>query len=437
MSEELIDFGSSDDDDLLFLEDDISIDSGNKERWKVLIVDDEPMIHQVTSLALQNFEFEGKKLKLISAHSGAEARDILNQESGIALILLDVVMETDDAGLRLVNFIRYELKDQLVRIVLRTGQPGVAPEKEVITKYDIDDYKAKTELTVDKLYTTVHTALRSFNEVIKIDRIVQERTKQIISLNHEIQQSIAYANRIQTALLPTHNYINEYLPNCYILYRPCQVVSGDFYWFDRIENFSILAIMDCTGHGVPGAFMTIFAYNILNQVIKGSKITEPNLILQSVDYLIRERLKQNQNSDIGGLKESMDIVIMKFDHVTRNLTYSSAKRPLFMIRDNQLVEFQYDKYPVGDASFSEKSFSQSTIPLKTNDRFYVFTDGFTDQFGGDKNRKFSIKRLKELLINSSELSIPEQHIKIYEEFEYWKRDFQQIDDVCFVSLEWK
>lgn len=425
-------------DDFIFFEEDIPSENALEDRWKVLIVDDEPMIHQVTRLALQNFEYEGKKLKLISANSGTEAREVLNQEQGIALILLDVVMETDDAGLRLVNFIRYELKNQLVRIVLRTGQPGVAPEKEVITKYDIDDYKAKTELTVDKLYTTVHTALRSFNEAQKIDKIVQERTKEILNLNREIQESISYAQRIQAAILPTHNYINEHIPNCFILYRPCHLVSGDFYWFDRVENFSILAIMDCTGHGVPGAFMTIFAYNILNQVIKGSNITEPSLILQSVDTLIRERLKQNQNLESSNnLKESMDIVVLKFDHVHHTLTYSSAKRPVFMIREHQLQEFSYDKFPVGDASFYEKSFSQSTISLRPHDRFYIFTDGFTDQFGGDKNRKFSIKRLKELLINTSILPIPEQHIKIYEEFEYWKRDFHQIDDVCFVSLEWK
>ena len=137
--------------------------------WKILIVDDEIDIHTMTRLALKNFEFAGKKLEILKAMSGKEAREILKNESDIAVAFVDVVMETDDAGLLLIDFIRNDIKIFLIRLIIRTGQPGMAPEKEVIERYDIDDYKEKTELTAQKLYTTMRVALKSFNDLSTLD----------------------------------------------------------------------------------------------------------------------------------------------------------------------------------------------------------------------------------------------------------------------------
>jgi len=155
--------------------------------WKILIVDDEADIHLITSLALSDFKFVGKKLQILQAMSGAEAREILKNDTEISVAFIDVVMETDDAGLQLVNFIRNELKYQLIRLIIRTGQPGIATEREVIERYDIDDYKDKTELTSEKLYTTMRLALKSYRD-LKILDTNRQALRQILDAAHKLYQ---------------------------------------------------------------------------------------------------------------------------------------------------------------------------------------------------------------------------------------------------------
>lgn len=157
------------DDDLIFADEDGGQSKGEASRWPLLIVDDEEEVHAVTKLALAGFDFAGRGLEFVSAHSGAEARDVLRRRSDIAVVLLDVVMETDHAGLEVADYIRNTLDNQFLRIVLRTGQPGQAPEREVIRRYDINDYKEKTELTAKKLFTVVYTALRSYRDLMTIE----------------------------------------------------------------------------------------------------------------------------------------------------------------------------------------------------------------------------------------------------------------------------
>ncbi len=160
-----------DDDDLLFVEDDVEEELvHHKERWKLLIVDDEPSIHDVTKLALEDFTYGGKPLEIIEAYSGEEAKQIMHEHNDVAVVLLDVVMESDHAGLDVVKYIREQLHNPFSRIVLRTGQPGQAPERQVILDYDINDYKEKTELTSKKLFTTLVTALRTYRHLMAINR---------------------------------------------------------------------------------------------------------------------------------------------------------------------------------------------------------------------------------------------------------------------------
>lgn len=151
------------------VDDTVESDKDRPHPWNVLVVDDEPDVHQVTRLALANIDFLGRPLNIISCYSGAEALDLLHHQNDIALVLLDVVMESENAGLKLARIIREDLHNHHVRIILRTGQPGAAPERQVIESYDINDYKAKTELTRDKLYTAVLGSLRSYNDIMKIE----------------------------------------------------------------------------------------------------------------------------------------------------------------------------------------------------------------------------------------------------------------------------
>lgn len=175
--------------------------------WKILIVDDEPDIHTMTSLALKNFEFSGRRLQIFQAISGIEAREILATESNIAVALIDVVMETDDAGLQLIKFIRNGLKKALIRLIIRTGQPGMAPEKKVIEHYDIDDYKEKTELTAQKLYTTMRVALKSYHELTTLDsnRKVLKKILDVAPQLYRLQSLKQFFNRVLTQMISLCN----------------------------------------------------------------------------------------------------------------------------------------------------------------------------------------------------------------------------------------
>jgi serine phosphatase RsbU (regulator of sigma subunit) len=427
-----------DDDDSVSLTDDIeSTLSPDLPKWRVLIVDDEEEIHQVTRLALNRFRYMDRGVVITSAYSGTEAREVLRSEPPFAVIFLDVVMETDDAGLQLVNFIRSELNNRHTRIILRTGQPGVAPEAQIITRYDIDDYKAKTELTVQKLHTCLVSSLRTYNEVMRIEGIVQERTAELMQKNRDIMDSINYARRIQTAILPSLDYINQYLPNFFVFYKPKDVLSGDFYWFSQLGNFSVVAAVDCTGHGIPGAIMSVIGYNLLGNIVNEQKIVEPSIILQELDARLIEILQRESKDadDYMTLRDGMDMSLIVIDHKKRKLTFSGANRPMYLIRDMQIIEYAGSRAPIGDTLVKRKEYSEIELPIQTGDRLYMFTDGIVDQFGGQQGRKYTAKRLKEFLIGIQHLPIGEQVERLEQEFQNWKNDNPQTDDICFLGLQ--
>ncbi|MDP4843455.1 MAG: response regulator, partial [Salibacteraceae bacterium] len=256
------------------LESEVS-DSG--ECWKVLVVDDEKDIHLMTSLALESLNFKDKKIQFLNAYSAQQAKEILSKEENIALILLDVVMETTDAGLKLVEHIRQTMNMQNLRIVLRTGQPGYAPEMEVIKSFDINDYQNKAEVTQNKLITATISSLRSYQllQMLEdysqsLEQMVEQRTMEVMNQktqiedqHQEIKSSITYAKRIQMAILPTEEYIKKVAPKSFVLFKPKDIVSGDFYWFEIVPNQQtgkdevFAAVVDCTGHGVPGAMVSL------------------------------------------------------------------------------------------------------------------------------------------------------------------------------------
>ncbi len=423
-------------DELLLIEDesDSSVaDSSLDMRWRVLLVDDEESVHQVTKLALDGFSYEGRGLCIDSALSAAQARELLAQGHEYALMLVDVVMETDHAGLDLVNYVRNTLQNRLSRIVLRTGQPGMAPEKEVILKFDIDDYKAKTELTVDKLHTLVITSLRSYQESSRIEGLVRRRTAELEEKNQDILDSIKYARRIQTAILPSVDYINQFLPNFFLFFKPKDILSGDSYWFSQLGKLSILANIDCTGHGVPGAIMSVFAHNLLTQIVSQELNTDPEIILVELDRRLRDILRRDDAGE--DVKDGMDIAILVLDHVESTVHIASANRPVFLIRQGQIEEIPCDKISIGDPQPEVKSYSRQTIKLQKGDRIYLFTDGITDQFGGDQGRKYSTRRLREFLLGIQDLPLPQQLHAIEAEFENWKAGYNQVDDVCVIGLQ--
>jgi len=421
------------------------------DRWKVLIVDDEEDIHSVIKLSLDGFVFENKRIQFIDAYSGEQARVILSENEGIAVILLDVVMETDDAGLNFVKYIRDVLKNQFIRIVLWTGQPGHAPKKEVVLSYEINDYKTKTDLTDENIFTAVLASIRSYDAMMTIENFRQsleekviERTKTIEDQKNKITDSINYARRIQDSILPSDQIIKEYFPNSFVFFRPKDIVSGDFYWLAKPEvddlgnpNDKIfIAAADCTGHGVPGAFMSMIGNTLLGEIVNSKKIFDPGAILQELNRGIIESLNQDANRE-DAQSDGMDITVCQIDPIKGTLQLACANHIVFIVTKDNIQMIEGDIYSIGGlfSILQRPKFTSHSIPIEEDTSIYMFSDGFQDQFGGDKNQKFMLTRFKDLLFSIRHLSMNEQLKILNETHESWKGKNRQIDDILVMGIK--
>jgi serine phosphatase RsbU (regulator of sigma subunit)/tetratricopeptide (TPR) repeat protein len=270
--------------------------------------------------------------------------------------------------------------------------------------------------------------LAAKNSEIELQRkIVEEK-------NRDITDSITYALRIQKALLPGAETKQRLLPDSFILYRPKDIVAGDFYMIEEFGLETIVAAIDCTGHGVPGAFMTFVAYDLFNEAVGEHGITEPSAILNRMRKRISGMLKQKGES-YTDVKDGMDVCVCKLNADKTMLTYAGAFRPLWIIRNGSCMEIIADKFPVSaDDTHNQVPFTQHEIPLQKGDTVYLFTDGFADQFGGPKGKKFKVAKLKELLLEISSQSMNEQHQRLENEFVNWKGNLEQLDDVLVMGI---
>jgi serine phosphatase RsbU (regulator of sigma subunit) len=426
-------------DTILFLEEETGPVAANAEGWKVLLVDDEPQIHSVTTLALSDFTYDDRGLNFLSAYSGAEAKQVLAENPDVALIFLDVVMETDDAGLRFVEYVRNELGNKHVRIILRTGQPGLAPEREIMRKYDVDDYKAKTDMTVQKLVSSVVASLRGFKEIKRVEQIVDIRTSEAVqlnkvlsSINRDLTDSIVYARRIQEAILPIEDIIRAHLPRFAVYYQPKDVVSGDFYWFFNRGDELLFAAVDCTGHGVPGAFMSVLGLSMLNQASTGNADLRPNVILNKVDSLLRRALQRTFREGVG-VADGMDVALCNFNIRTQVLQFAGARRPLLICRaDGTQETLRGTPCSIGGPTVEE--FELHEFQMQHDDVCFLYTDGIPDQFGGEYGRKLSPRRLKEFLKTVYKEESDVLRSKLTEFVAAWQGDFAQTDDMMLLAV---
>lgn len=272
---------------------------------------------------------------------------------------------------------------------------------------------------------------------------LQIRNKELDMAKHEVEEknrditdSINYAKRIQDAVLSKANTPDESTKlireNSFIYYKPRDIVSGDFYWFHKIDTKIIIAIADGTGHGVPGAFMSMIGISLLNQVVVQNNILNPCEIIKEIDKAVIKILKPEE----GGTHDGMEMAICAIDLGKKTLLYSGAKRPLYMVRDNQLYEKSPSKFSVGGAKTEkEKEFSVTEIALKPDDSFYIFSDGYVDQFGGKKNKRFTSRRFKDLLVAVGNLKINEQEKNIASTILSWQDNYAQTDDILVMGLK--
>lgn len=275
-------------------------------------------------------------------------------------------------------------------------------------------------------------AIKRENKIL--EQKVEERTKELAEKNRDITSSIEYAKRIQEAILPSKELIYDSLKNAFILYKPKDIVSGDFYWFGIKNGYKIMAVVDCTGHGVPGAFMSMIGHNLLNQIVQEKAITDPGEILNNLHKGIQEALKQGQNQV--NTNDGMDVSLVAIHHEKNEVKWAGAFRPLVIIRANGTLEkLDGNKFPVGGAQLNvDRVFTTHTISVSKNDSIYMSSDGYADQFGGEKGKKFMVKKFNEILCNIHLQDMNGQKNRLENEIEQWRGHHEQVDDVLVAGI---
>ncbi|UCG28498.1 MAG: SpoIIE family protein phosphatase, partial [Bacteroidales bacterium] len=290
-----------------------------------------------------------------------------------------------------------------------------------------------------KLFTSVLAGIRSYASIMEVENYrksledkVKERTKELAEKNLSITSSISYAGRIQNALLPLREEIDGLLPSWFILNKPRDIVSGDFYWIARKREKIVVAVGDCTGHGVPGAFMSILGISTLNEVVSKSEYLKPDEILNRVREQVIRSLHQTGRDD--ETRDGIEIALCVFDFPKKKLQFSGAFRPLYLVRDNSLQEFKGDFMPIGIYDDKERPFSSKELDLKENDTIYLFSDGYVDQIGGPDRKTFRAKKFKQLLTDIHREPINEQKEILEKKHEEWKGNMVQIDDILVLGI---
>jgi ligand-binding sensor domain-containing protein/serine phosphatase RsbU (regulator of sigma subunit) len=276
---------------------------------------------------------------------------------------------------------------------------------------------------------------RKIKEENKIlEHKVAERTRELAEKNRDITSSIEYAKRIQEAILPSKDYIFSKLPRAFILYKPKDIVSGDFYWFGEKNGWKIFAVVDCTGHGVPGAFMSMIGHNLMHQIIQEKGITDPGDILNALHKGVQESLRQGNNEV--NTNDGMDVSIIAINGSSNTRLWAGANRPLIIITEDGVFDkLDGNKYPIGGSQFDiKRDFTTRTIQLNKTSMAYLFSDGYADQFGGANGKKFMVKRFHDLLMQVHLKEMNTQRDMLNAAFEDWRRDHEQIDDVLVVGV---
>ncbi|MEO6305124.1 MAG: SpoIIE family protein phosphatase [Bacteroidia bacterium] len=285
------------------------------------------------------------------------------------------------------------------------------------------------------------SALTADNKLvgIGIDITEKKKTEQktleinlaLTEKNKEITDSINYAKKIQQAILPSDSFLKTNFKDGFVLYLPKDIVSGDYYFFFENEENKYVAAIDCTGHGVPGAMMSVIANSLLKEVFYNKSLTKPDEILYALDELLFDSLNKNNPDDI--CFDGMDIALCCVNKKTNMLSFAGAMRPMFLVRDGELLEIKGSKYPLG-YYFDKKEFILDTLQLKVGDRIYLSTDGYADQFGGNNNKKLNRKAFKELLLSLEGMDGDEQNSFLDYSLRNWKQDEEQTDDVLVVGF---
>jgi serine phosphatase RsbU (regulator of sigma subunit) len=278
-----------------------------------------------------------------------------------------------------------------------------------------------------------YSSIRKAHGVISLQKTEIEKQKEIVEEKQkEILDSIHYAKRIQSALLTSQNYFKKYTADFFVLYKPKDIVSGDFYWALHHKGKFFLATADCTGHGVPGAFMSLLNISFFNETVIEKKITQPDAVLNEMREAIIRTLNPEGNEQA---KDGMDCVLYAIDAKNKEMEYAAANNSFYIARKGELITCPADKMPVGAYSENAKPFTLRKQALEEGDIIYSFTDGYADQFGGPKGKKFKYKQLEELLRKIAAKPMQEQKNILEQTIDEWKKGFEQVDDILVIGIK--
>jgi len=373
----------------------------------------------------------------------------------------DIIQQQKTLNREAKNLIAIKQEYLKVELVLKEKEALVVKQDEKIavqhTEIDTQSDKIESQQAIiwlSILFLIIVSGLgiwayRSYRLKNEANIKIVQQKEEILTQHHvleeqhkEITDSINYAKRIQDAILPPLTMVKEHLPESFILYKPKDIVAGDFYWMEAITSdeqnstlttqhsqLLLFAAADCTGHGVPGAMVSVVCHNSMNRAVREFGLTEPHHILDKTRELVVETFEKSHDEVYDG----MDVALCSLDKKTNKLTFAGANNGLYLIRNNELIEYKPDKQPIGNYD-NIKPFNKHEIQLEKGDVIYMYTDGYADQFGGIKGKKFKYKPFRELLISIHQKPMEEQHHLINAAFIKWQGELEQIDDVCVIGV---
>jgi sigma-B regulation protein RsbU (phosphoserine phosphatase) len=399
---------------------------------KILVADDSELSFKIISEIL---DIVGNGYELFYARDGKEACrmaiEILPD-----LILMDVIMPEMN-GIDAIKFLKSNLVTSEIPIIVLSATESLYSAFEVGANDFISKPFHKFELLIK-----VRSALNLVHKIKEIKRqkaeleikhieVIEQRDKITIQ-KKDIIDDIRYSKRIQRAIFPTNDFMAGVLGHYFILNLPRNIVSGDFYWAGEQEGTKIIAVADCTGHGISGAFMTMAGTAFLNEILSKNINSDPNNILFELRKLVMKLLKQK--GEEGEAADGMDISLIKMYDNNKKIQFAGANNPLYIIRNSELIIYKGDRMPIGIHMHFDKPFTNQEIELQSGDMVYMFTDGYADQFGGAFNKKFRYNQFQELLIEIHNLPMEKQKDKLDQTITNWQGNNDQVDDILILGF---
>jgi serine phosphatase RsbU (regulator of sigma subunit) len=387
---------------------------------------------QVAQISKQQGEISVQKQTIIVQQNAVKVQQdtLANQKAKIGLQIAMI-----DGQLKKISDQESKIKIQLATLekqkIILYFILFVLVLVSFLVYYIYRGYRIKKEANI-KLEEKNRTISAQKDEIEKQRDVAAAQRDQIAYQKKHITDSIMYAKRIQTALLPSLELFSDKLEH-FVLYKPLAIVSGDFYWVSSKDNIQVIIAADCTGHGVPGAFMSMLGVTMLNEIVNGKGILMPDQIIENLRQGIIKSLKQVVDEDT--VKDGMDIAVCVVDFNENILWYAGANNPLYLIRGGELIHYRPDKMPVA-IHYKMLPFTLNKIELQKGDTFYIFSDGYADQFGGPKERKFMSMQLKETLVELAGKPMLQQGERLNEIFEEWRGDNSQVDDVTLIGVRY-